>query len=109
MDKNIWIDEALVQSKCCIAKAQPLILNGVLENGEQLIQNVAESIANWMETAAQNQRNTDYYRHLLVKIGEMIGDESYIQDDGGISEDVLCAKIPELVEKYIIKAVFNGK
>lgn len=62
---------------------------------------VAKRIADWMETAAQNQRNTDYYRWLLIKCGESIGKEAYTQDDGGITTDVLCAKIPELVEKLV--------
>ena len=54
---------------------------------------------NWMETAALNQRNTDYYRGLVIQIGETIGKESYVADDGSISQDVLCAKVPELVIK----------
>ncbi len=57
-----------------------------------LCEAVAERIAAWMDTAAQNQRNADYYRGLLVKCGETIGDNAYIADDGSRSEDVLCAK-----------------
>jgi hypothetical protein len=51
----------------------------------------------WEETANQNQRNTDYYRGLVVQIGEMFGVAAKTQDDGGLAEDVLCAKVPELV------------
>jgi hypothetical protein len=64
-----------------------------------LCEAVAHRIAVWMDTAAQNQRNTDYYRELLVKCGEATGRQAYIADDGGISEDVLCAKIPKLVRR----------
>lgn len=73
----------------------------------------AEKLAGWIDIAAQNQRNTDYYRGLLVKCGELIGIEAYTQDDGGVVDDVLCAKIPELVEKLcsqinqITKIVYN--
>ena len=63
-----------------------------------LAEAVAKRIAAWMETAAQNQRNTDYYRGLLERCGKAIGDRAYTQDDGGKTEDVLCAKIPEIVE-----------
>jgi len=63
-----------------------------------LAEAVAKRIAAWMETAAQSQRNTDYYRGLLERCGKAIGDRAYTQDDGGRSEDVLCAKIPEIVE-----------
>jgi len=51
----------------------------------------------WYETAAQMSRNSDYYRGLVVQIGKMLGEEAYISDDGSVQEDVLCAKIPELV------------
>lgn len=63
-----------------------------------LAEAVAKRIAAWMDTAAQNQRNTDYYRDLLVRCGKAIGDRAYTCDDGSRSEDVLCTKIPEIVE-----------
>jgi len=50
-----------------------------------------------MDTAAQNQRNTDYYRGLLVRCGKTIGDRAFVADDGTRAEDVLCAKIPEII------------
>jgi hypothetical protein len=62
-----------------------------------LAEAIAKKIATWMQTAAQNQRNTDYYRGLLEKCGESIGDRAYICDDGTKSIDVLCAKIPEII------------
>jgi hypothetical protein len=52
----------------------------------------------WIDTAAQFQRNVDYYRELVVRCGKAIGIEAYLQDDGGMSDDVLCDKVPELVE-----------
>lgn len=51
----------------------------------------------WRVCAARHCRNEDYYRGLVVQIGEHLGDESYIADDGTRSEEVLCAKVPELV------------
>ena len=52
---------------------------------------------NWYDTAAQMSRNADYYRGLVEKIGKMLGKEAYISDDGSVQEDILCAKVPELV------------
>lgn len=46
---------------------------------------------------AQETRNRDYYRGLVVRIGEGLGEAQYIADDGSKQEDVLCAKVPELV------------
>ena len=53
------------------------------------------------ETAEQAQRNCEYYRGLVVQIGELFGSQAKIQDDGGIMEDVLCAKVPGLVAKLL--------
>lgn len=55
----------------------------------------------WEETAAQMSRNADYYRGLVVKIGEMFGENAYISDDGSKQDSVLCAKVPELVQELI--------
>ncbi len=65
---------------------------------EQLIQ----ERDNWVETAKQYARNQEYYRGLLVQIGKMFGKKAYISDDGSIQEDVLCAKVPELVKELIL-------
>lgn len=72
-----------------------------------LAEAVAKRIAAWMETAAQNQENTDYYRGLLIRCGKAIGDRAYTQDDGGKVKDVLCAKIPEIIENdYVAEAPY---
>jgi len=52
----------------------------------------------WINTAASYSRNADYYRGLLINIGEMIGVRAYTQDDGNVTDTVLCAKIPEIIE-----------
>jgi len=62
----------------------------------------AKHLSFWMQTAAQNQRNADYYRGLLERCGAIIGDRAYLCDDGSKSQDVLCAKIPEIIsEDYV--------
>lgn len=92
--ENMWIEEARGLAAQCWC--DPETENRIMD--VTLCEAVAKQIASWMETAAQNQRNADYYRGLLVKCGEAIGDKAYIADDGTRSEDVLCAKIPELVD-----------
>jgi hypothetical protein len=57
---------------------------------------------NWLESAHQFHENEQYYRGLVVKIGEMLGEEAYTQDDGGKVDEVLCAKVPDLVAKLIV-------
>ncbi|MCG7904612.1 MAG: hypothetical protein JAY60_19580 [Candidatus Thiodiazotropha weberae] len=59
---------------------------------------IAERIAAWMQTAAQHHRNADYYRGLVERCGKAIGNRAHICDDGSRSEDVLCAKVPEIIE-----------
>ena len=51
----------------------------------------------WEDTAAQAYRNTDYYRSLVREIGLMLGSAAYVADDGTVNDDILCAKVPELI------------
>ncbi len=51
----------------------------------------------WIESAAMFSRNEGYYRGLVEQIGELFGDEAHICDDGSRSQDILCAKVPDLV------------
>ncbi len=60
-------------------------------------QPVSRSLIAWYDTAAQHARNEEYYRGLLIKIGEILGPEAYISDDGSVQDHVLCAKVPDLV------------
>jgi len=48
---------------------------------------------------AQNidDANEFYYRDLVNDCGIAIGPDAYIADDGRVSEDVLYAKVPDLV------------
>lgn len=57
--------------------------------------------SNWKDTAAQMCSNMEYYRGLVEKIGNMLGEEAYISDDGSRQQDVLCAKVPELVAQRL--------
>ncbi len=43
----------------------------------------------WQETAEQHARKEEYYRSLVVRIGELLGEESYISDDGSVQQDVV--------------------
>ena len=51
----------------------------------------------WLETARQESNGREYYRSLVAKIGEMFGAAAMTCDDGTVVDDVLCAKVPELV------------
>lgn len=55
----------------------------------------------WAEAAAQHLRNEEYYKGLLIQIGEMLGHKAYISDDGTVHDHVLCAKVPELIKELI--------
>ncbi len=91
--KYDFIDEArVIASRCWCSKETKNI-----EMDVDLAESFASQLALWMQTAAQNQRNTDYYRGLLVECGESIGDRAFSCEDGSISEDVLCAKIPDII------------
>lgn len=54
---------------------------------------------NWINSAREYSDGLEYYRGLVVQIGEAIGEQSHIADDGVQHPDVLCAKVPELVAR----------
>ena len=60
---------------------------------------------NWIETSEFFQKNASYYNDKLVKIGEMLGEDVYICDDGTKSDTVLIEKIIEVLEKRLNKPV----
>lgn len=90
----MWIEEARHIAAQCWCEENTK--NKVLD--VDITEAVARRIAAWMETAAQNARNTEYYRGLVVRCGETLGREAYVQDDGGLAGGVICAKVPEIVE-----------
>lgn len=89
-----WMPEARqMAAQCwCYPETSHLTLDPALAEV------VARAIANWMDDSARAHRDISYYRGLLVRCGVAIGPAAYIADDGSRSEDVLCAKVPELVE-----------
>ena len=94
---NDWMDEARqLAAQCwCDDETSDRVMD------PELAEAVAKRIAAWMDTAAQHCRNEAYYRDLVIEIGEMLGPDAFISDDGSIQQDVLCAKVPELVRKVI--------
>ena len=70
-----------------------------------IVKPVSRALTAWYETAAQHARNEDYYRNLVKEIGVMFGEAAYISDDGSRQQDVLCAKVPELVRRHLTNAV----
>lgn len=55
----------------------------------------------WFEFAVQLNCNVNYYRDIVCKIGELFPIECRTQDDGGITEDILAAKVYEVVAKVV--------
>lgn len=68
-----------------------------VEFAESIARKLSE-VSNWEESARLSLKGLEYYRGLVVKIGELFGDAAKTADDGGVHEGVLCAKVPELVE-----------
>ena len=95
--ENMWIEEAREMSAQCWRETEKKEIDPVL------CEAVAKRISMWMDTAAQNQGNTDYYRGLLIECGEALGEAAYIADDGIKHKDILCAKVPELVRELVLK------
>lgn len=55
----------------------------------------------WEREAQQQAKNVAFYRDLVIRAGKAIGKAAYTCDNGDVSQDVLCAKVPELVEAMV--------
>lgn len=119
-----WV-EVLHGRPLCGKCFAPLLAEGVLRTGQPEFEGVAppalqkppcvkghswcpgpaaskeEPPRCWEESAAQFSRNSDYYQGLIDRIWRAIGPAAYLADDGTTSEDILRAKVPELVEKLV--------
>lgn len=51
----------------------------------------------WKETAAQENRNRDYYRGLVDEVAALLGPAVFVADDGTVADSPLRAKVPGLV------------
>ena len=60
-----------------------------------------EDTESWREAAAHYARNADFYRGIVIQIGELFGEGARTSDDGSVQDDVLALKVPELVEALV--------
>jgi hypothetical protein len=74
-----------------------------LEMEPNLCEAFAMRLAGWLETAAQFDRNANFYRYLLDECAISIGQEAYTADDGSIKDKPIRLKIPALVKQLVDK------
>lgn len=60
-----------------------------------------EGLARWIKSAAISMKNTEYYYSIIEEAGKLLGPDAYTCDDGTVSQDVLAAKIVELVQQRV--------
>lgn len=92
--------ENVNQVKFYMRKAEIAALIAIAKSnrGARGIEEADRSATAWEETAAQNARNVAFYHDLLERVGKIFGIAARTSDDGSIQDDVLCLKVPELVE-----------
>lgn len=86
--------EQFVQSDLCHERS-------ARQTAEEELAKVVYERDSWERTAKGFHGGLNYYRGLLVQIGEMLGPDAKTQDDGGVVPDVLVAKVLELVQKSV--------
>lgn len=92
--KNMMDEARMTAAQCwCDKETEDRIMD------VDLCEAVAKRICSWMDTAGMFSRNADYYRGLVVECGNAIGTEAFTADDGRIHDEVLCAKVPQLVKE----------
>lgn len=71
----------------------PDAIHALIREGTRLQQEKED----WMDTAAQQNRNAEYYQQAIDRIGLLFGRAAFICDDGSLSDTLLRAKVPDLV------------
>lgn len=61
----------------------------------------ARTLKAWLLDLAREHRNCEFYRGLVVMVGEMFGAEAKTSDDGSLQDSVLALKVPELVQAAV--------
>jgi hypothetical protein len=86
-----------VAAQCwCDPETSHLVMDPILAEA------IAWRIAVWMDTAAQHCHNESFYRDLLNQCAANLGPvqpKVFLQDDGGIVDEPLRVKLPELVKE----------
>ncbi len=72
-----------------------------IEMDVRLAEAVARRIAAWMDTAAQAQRNADFYRGLVDECAKHLGPRAFTADDGTVLPDPVRLRVPELVAELV--------
>ena len=73
-----------------VAEEDPVKLTVKVAELERVNKVIEEMARTYAETA-------EYYRGICQQIGQTIGEDAYVADDGSKMDDVLVAKLPELV------------
>lgn len=96
-DHRPWMNEARqLAAQCwCDDDTAGIPMNPVLAEA------VARRIRAWMDTAAQEGRNVEFHRGLLVQIARAIGQEAYVSDDASLHDSPILLNLPGLVMKKL--------
>lgn len=83
------------------------------DRDKELCEAVARMLSTWMQTAAQNQRNADFYRDIVHQCADNLGElvpSAYVSDDGSIQDEPLAVKVPGLVKSLaeLASSTSNG-
>jgi len=84
---------------CDVQDYQIILSRDELKELKSRVRELEAEKEGWKKTAAQHLRNEDYYRGLVHEVGKHFGADAYISDDGSIQQDILCAKVPDLVAR----------
>lgn len=93
-----WIEEARQMAAQCWCDDD----TSSIEMDVRLAEAIARRIAAWMDTAAQAQRNADFYRGLVDECARHLGPRAFTADDGTLLPDPVRLRVPELVAELAL-------
>lgn len=92
------VQEAVIQKLNLVSRDALETQKADNSNLADQVNRMAKERDGWMNSAAEFSRGMDFYRGLVSGIGAQFGDVAYISNDGSKQQDVLCLKVPELVQ-----------
>ena len=97
MGPETWMPEARQMAAQCWCDSD----TSHIEMDVLLAEAVARRIASWMDTAAQMQRNAEFYSGLLDDCAKHLGPRAYTADDGAVMDEPIRLRVPELVAEMV--------
>ncbi len=82
-----------------------------MATGEEIVEAMGapiDDMQHWKETARQFHQNEIFYRGIVHQVGELLGRDCYVSDDGSVQDEVLALKVVDVLRDRLAKQNDNA-